>query len=216
MILGTEYISKYSVEKIHDVDMETDIRLEKNTYNAGEIAKGTLLIKADKSLKVRKLKFSVCGKERYEEYRNVNIWMEIDKKEGRVEKYDIFLFEDLSPFLKSIYSFPHNDDSIEIPQGSFAIPFHFSIPHNALESYQGKDARIVYEVEFSIDMGRWKRDYHNTLSFEVLNLEMTYTFGDRLYLGKEQEKKEGKPYLSLELEIEMVLAMCLSSLQARS
>lgn len=47
--------------------METDIRLERNTYNAGEIAKETLLIKADKSFKVRKLKFSVCGKERYEE-----------------------------------------------------------------------------------------------------------------------------------------------------
>jgi hypothetical protein len=45
--------------------MEMDIRLEKNVYYAGETAKGTLLIKADKSLKVRKLEFSVCGKERY-------------------------------------------------------------------------------------------------------------------------------------------------------
>jgi hypothetical protein len=37
------------------------------------------------SLKIRKLKFSVYGKERYE-----------------VEKYDTFFIEDLSPFLKSI------------------------------------------------------------------------------------------------------------------
>jgi hypothetical protein len=43
--------------------MNTEIRFENNTYNAGETAKGTLFIKADKSLKVRKLKFSFCGKD---------------------------------------------------------------------------------------------------------------------------------------------------------
>jgi hypothetical protein len=46
--------------------LEFQIKLEGNTYNAGE-AKGTVLIKADKSLKVRNPKFSVHGKERYEE-----------------------------------------------------------------------------------------------------------------------------------------------------
>ena len=169
---------------MHDADMETDIRLEKNTYNAGETAKGTLLIKADKSLKIRKLKFSVYGKERYE-----------------VEKYDTFFIEDLSPFLQSINVSPQNDDRIEIPQGSFAIPFHFSIPYNALESYHGKNARIVYEVEIHADIG-WKEDYHHILSFEVLNPNMIYTFsGDRFFLGDEQEKREGKPYLDLGLEI---------------
>ena len=101
-----------------------DIRLEKNVYYAGETAKGTLLIKADKSLKVRKVEFSVCRKERYEEYSNYNA-MITGRLGGRVEKYDIFFFEDLSPFLKSINSLPYNDDSVvEIPQGSFAIPFH--------------------------------------------------------------------------------------------
>ena len=59
--------------------MSKNIRLEKNTYNAGETAKGTLLIKADKSLKIRKLKFSVYGKERYE-----------------VEKYDTLIHSSLS------------------------------------------------------------------------------------------------------------------------
>ena len=44
-----------------------EIKLEKNTYNAGETAKGILHIKVDKSLKVQKLKFSVYGKERYED-----------------------------------------------------------------------------------------------------------------------------------------------------
>ena len=98
-----------------------------------------------------------------------------------VEKYDTFFFEDLSPFLKSINTLPHDDDSIQIPQGSFAIPFHFTIPHNALESYRGKVARIVYEVEIRADIG-WKGDYHRILSFEVLNPNMKYTFsGDRFF-----------------------------------
>jgi hypothetical protein len=30
---------------------------------------------------------------------------------------------------------------------------------------------------------------------------MTYAFGDRFYLGEDQKKKEGKPYLALELEM---------------
>ena len=177
--------------------MDFGIRLDKNTYDAGETAKGTLITRSDNILKVRKLKFSVCGKERYEEGM-VGQW---EYFASPSEKYDIFFFEDLYPLLKSTNAFPHINDRIEIPQGCFAIPFHFSIPNNALESYRGKVARIVYEVEVSADMGRWKRDYHNALSFEVLNPNMTYTFGDRSYLGKEQEKKEGEPYLGLELEM---------------
>jgi hypothetical protein len=42
--------------------LDLAIRLEKNTYEAGETAKGSLITKSDKNLKVRKLKFSVCGK----------------------------------------------------------------------------------------------------------------------------------------------------------
>ena len=51
--------------------------------------------------------------------------------------------------------------------------------------------RIVYEVEITADMGRWKKDYHCVLPFEVQNPKMTYTFGgDRIFLGEEQEKKK--------------------------
>jgi hypothetical protein len=69
-----------------------------------------------------------------------------------------------------------------------------------LESYQGKDARIFYEVEVHADMGRWKRDYHRTPPFVVTNTKMDYRIGDRYYLDKEQEKEEGRPYLDMELE----------------
>jgi hypothetical protein len=182
--------------------LDLRIWLDKNTYNAGETAKGTLFIRANSRLKVRNLRLSACGKERYlEDTKN--------KRRGMIrglggstetEKYDIFFSEDLSPFLESTTSFSHIDDRIEIPQGSTAIPFHFSIPSNALESYRGKHARIKYEVEVRVNIGRWKRDNHYTLTFEVTNPRMIYTFGDSLYLVREKDKKDGQPNLRLELE----------------
>jgi hypothetical protein len=181
--------------------LDLRIWIEKNTYNAGETAKGTLIIKTNSSLKVQKFTFSVCGKERYLEETKKNR-RGIARGLGRgteTEKYDIFFFEDLSSFIESTSSLSHIDDRMEIPLGSTAIPFHFSIPADALESYRGKHARIKYEVEVHVSMGRWKRD-SRTLTFEVTNPRMTYTFGDALYLGKEREKKESQPYMRLELE----------------
>lgn len=46
--------------------LDFGIRLDKNRYEAGETANGTLLTESDIGLKVRKLRFLVCGKERYE------------------------------------------------------------------------------------------------------------------------------------------------------
>jgi hypothetical protein len=116
------------------------------------------------------------------------------------EKYDIFFFEDLTPQLKPTFDFSQANDNnkIEIPAGSYAIPFHFSIPRNALESYQGRHAQTKYELEIGADMGPWKKDYHHTLPFEVTNPKMDYKVGDRYYLDKESDKKEGQPYLDLE------------------
>ena len=180
--------------------MDLRIWLEKNTYDAGETG-STLIIKANSSLKVQKFTFSVCGKERYLEETKKNR-RGIVRGLGRgteTEKYDIFFFEDLSSFIESTSSLLHIDDRMEIPLGSTAIPFHFSIPPDALESYRGKHARIKYEVEVHVSMGRWKRD-SRTLTFEVTNPSMTCTFGDALYFGKEREKKGSQPYMRLELE----------------
>jgi Arrestin (or S-antigen), N-terminal domain len=139
--------------------LDLGIRLDKNTYDAGETASGTLFTKSDKNLKVRRLKFSVSGKERYEE--GMSGGMSTGGISGdhshRSDKYDIFFVEDLTPHLKSTFAFPETGaNDIEIPQGSLSIPFHFFIPTNAFESYQGKDVRILYEVEVNADMGRWK------------------------------------------------------------
>jgi hypothetical protein len=49
----------------HHSALNLGIRLDKNTYEAGETVNGTLFTQSDKTLKLRKLKFSVYGKERY-------------------------------------------------------------------------------------------------------------------------------------------------------
>jgi hypothetical protein len=181
--------------------LDLRIWLEKNTYDAGETAKGTLIIKANSSLKVQKFTFSVCGKERYleETKKNRRGIVRGLSRGTETEKYDIFFFDDLFSFVESASTLSHIDDIMEIPLGSTAIPFHFTIPPDALESYRGKHARIKYEVEVHVSMGRWKRD-SRTLTFEVTNPSMTCTFGEVLYLGKEGEKKESQPYMRLELE----------------
>jgi hypothetical protein len=182
--------------------LELRIWLEKNTYDAGEIARGTLLIKADSRLKVQKIKFLVCGKERYleETKRNRRGIVGGLGRSRETEKYEIFFFEDLSSFLKSTSSISYINDRIEVSQGSTAIPFHFSIPSSSLESYHGKYARIAYDVEVRVDMGRWNRDGY-VLAFEVKNPGMSYTFEDSLYLDREKEKKDDQLPLRLELEM---------------
>lgn len=150
---------------------------------------------------MQKIKFLVCGKERYLEETKSNrrgIVGGLGRSRER-EKYDIFFYEDLSPFLKSTSSFSYIGDKIEVSEGSTAIPFHFTIPSNALESYRGKYARIAYDVEVRVETGRWKRDEY-LLAFEVKNPKMTYTFEDSLYQEKEKEKKEDQIPLRLELE----------------
>ena len=60
--------------------------MDKNTYEAGETANGNLHANADKTLKVRKLKVTVSGKERYEAGMSGE-WGHSS------EKYDIFFFD---------------------------------------------------------------------------------------------------------------------------
>jgi hypothetical protein len=50
------YLYRYGI-------LDFGIKLDNDTYEAGETAKGTLLTKADKRLRVSELKFSVLGKD---------------------------------------------------------------------------------------------------------------------------------------------------------
>lgn len=92
--------------------LDFGIKLDKDRYEAGETANGTLHTSTDKTLKVRKLKVTVSGKERYE------AGMSGDYSHSS-EKYDIFFFEDLTSHLKPTFSISQDDNNkMDIPQGS--------------------------------------------------------------------------------------------------
>ena len=156
--------------------VDIDIILEKNEYAAGETAKGTLIISADKSFKVRGFKFSVSGEERIE--------INLDERYGfnptasttsTYKESNIFFSKDLSNFLKSIGTKvgDDNDNILEVPGGNWKVPFEFTIPLHALESYQGEYAKIIYKIKATVNRA-WREDVDSNLSFTVFNQKRQY------------------------------------------
>src|SRR5215210_8902290 len=76
------------------------ITLERNEYAAGETAKGTLVISAEKNFKVRGFEFSISGEER----------VEIKLEDSTYKQSNIFFSKDLSHFLNSIGTKEGDDD----------------------------------------------------------------------------------------------------------
>jgi hypothetical protein len=118
------------------------ITLERNEYAAGETAKGTLVISAEKDFKVRGFEFSVSGEER----------VEIESQDSTYKQSNIFFSKDLSSFLTSIGTKvvredDDNDTILEVAGGNWKVPFEFTIPVYALESYEGEYAKIFYKIK---------------------------------------------------------------------
>jgi hypothetical protein len=115
------------------------ITLERNEYAAGETAKGTLVISAEKDFKVRGFEFSVSGEER----------VEIKLEDSTYKQSNIFFSKDLSHFLNSIGTKVGDDDNkmLEVAGGNWKVPFEFTIPVYALESYEGEYAKIFYKIK---------------------------------------------------------------------
>jgi hypothetical protein len=151
------------------------INLERNQYAAGETAKGTLVISAGRVLQLRGLKFYVCGVEissitEVKEYASQIAAIPRTYKESAN-----FFYEDLSTFLlKSIGNIIRSvDDSsgnrlLEVPKGVWKIPFEFTIPKYAYESYNGKYVSIIYGIIFTADKA-WGKDVKEKISFTVFN-----------------------------------------------
>jgi hypothetical protein len=56
-------------------------------------------------------------------------------------------------------------------------------------------------VRVDVDFGRWKKGISGALLFEVTNPTIPYTFsGDIFFMGKENKRKEDKPFLDLQLD----------------
>jgi len=154
-----------------------EIKLDKTDYNAGEIVTGKLLTSTGRDLQLGDLKFSAFGAE----------FITISGKpkglqppqidpvsNSDFEEFNVLFSKDLSGFLHS--ALEQNDDpsltsttTVKIPKGNLTIPFEFTIPQDALQSYQGKHVHVIYKVKVGAMQHRPKRDLGKCLIFRIRN-----------------------------------------------
>jgi hypothetical protein len=160
-----------------------DLSLERNQYAAGETAKGALVISAEKDFKVRGFEFSVSGEER----------VEIKLEDSTYKESNIFFSKDLSHFLNSIGTKVGDDDSImlEVAGGNWKVPFEFTIPVYALESYEGVYVKIIYKIKAAVNRA-WREDVDANLSFTVFNHKTQYMKFERAITEEIIEKRESE------------------------
>jgi hypothetical protein len=149
------------------------ISLERNQYAVGETAKGTLIISADKDIKLRGFKFYVCGLENTDITLVKQYTSQIPPIPRRYRESDAFFYEDLSSFiLKSIgndvVKLDNDGTTLKIQQGAWKVPFEFSIPKYAYVSYNGKNVSIIYGLIVRADKA-WRKDVNTEVSFTVFN-----------------------------------------------
>ena len=167
-----------------------DISLERNEYAAGETVKGTLTISEDKDFKVQSFELSVSGEER----------IEIKTDQLTYKQSSIIFSKDLSHFLNSIGTKIEEDDNdkmLQVPGGITKVPFEFTIPDDALESYEGKYAMTIYKIEAAANMPR-RLDIGKSLSFNVFNQKRKNMKFDRAI--REEIKEKTNSGIRLELE----------------
>jgi hypothetical protein len=164
---------------------EFDIKLEKAGYIASEEAKGSLIISTDSHWKLKNFKFCVQGEE--------NSWKTTSSYDGqtstthREQVSDTFFFEDLSAiFWESLKIKPSYEGEFELEKGQWNIPFQFTIPASALESYHGIDATISYKVTASAHEGIFhlqRGHFHCEKPFNVTNPNYDADINGLFFLG---------------------------------
>jgi hypothetical protein len=161
------------------------ITLERNEYAAGETAKGALVIAAEKDFQVRGFGFSVSGEER----------VEIELENSTYKESNIFFPKDLSHFLNSLGTKLGDDDDndtiLEVAGGNWKVPFEFTIPIYALESYEGEYAKIIYKIKAAVNRA-WREDVDANLSFTIFNHKRQYMKFERAITEEVIEKRENE------------------------
>src|SRR5215217_146372 len=114
------------------------------------------------------------------------------------DESNIFFSKDLSNFLNSIGT-KVEDDMLQMPGGITKVPFEFSIPDDALESYEGKYAMTIYKIEAALNMPK-KLDIGKSLSFTVFNQKRKNMKFDRAIREELNEKTNSGIRLELEGE----------------
>ena len=154
-------------------DLTFDLSLEKREYSAGEIVRGNLTLKTEKSCKARKLTLFAEGKEstivRVSESTGSN-----GNRHTATRTYseiNTFFLKDLSHLLqKSVSSNTLQDETLEILPQNKEIAFDFALPtdNNLFSSYKGKHANITYTVKATADIAK-KFDATEEEQFSITN-----------------------------------------------
>ena len=145
----------------------------------------------EKNFKVRDFEFSVSEEER----------VEIDLEDSTHKQSNIFFSKDLSNFLTSIGTKLGDDDDndtiLEVAGGNWKVPFEFTIPIYALESYEGEYAKIIYKIKAALNRA-WREDIDADLSFTVYNHKRQYIKFERAIAEEVIERRESPIRLELE------------------
>lgn len=147
-------------------DLDFDISLEKQVYNAGEKVNGILSINIHKDVNNIKIRFVAEGVEK------TSIQGASSSSSNTSSTYtetDIFFFKDLTDVLSNMDNISSNDESRSgIAKGVLEVPFSFTIPMYALPSYYGKGVNITYHMKATLDRENWV-DKNKTKDFYVKN-----------------------------------------------
>jgi hypothetical protein len=155
-------------------DLTFDMSLEKTDYRPGEIVRGKLILKTEKSCKARKIILIAEGKESTVISTSENKGYGSGTRDTTTRTYteiSTFFSENLSHFLqKSAISNILQDETLEILPQNNEIAFDFVLPDNntLFSSYKGKHATITYTVKATADMAK-KLDVNEEQHFRVIN-----------------------------------------------
>ena len=154
-------------------DLSFDLSLEKRKYSPGEIVRGNLTLKTEKSCKARKLMLFAEGKEstivRVSESTGSN-----GNRHTATRTYseiNTFFLKDLSHLLQeSVSSNTLQDETLEILPQNKEIAFDFTLPtdNDLFSSYKGKHANITYTVKATAYIAK-KFDVTKEEQFSITN-----------------------------------------------
>jgi hypothetical protein len=153
------------------------IKLAKKTYVIGEKVKGVLEFHGKKDTKVPDFSFSVCG----EEATKITIGNQTFSASNTI------FYEDLSHSLSSTPGCSYENKVILISKEINEIPFEFSVPKDALESYQGKYANISYVVSAKQDKSRLFQRINEKAFFGVGKISQRNELPQRRIVKKEAD-----------------------------
>jgi hypothetical protein len=154
-------------------DLTFDLSLEKIEYRPGEIVRGNLTLKTEKSCKARKLMLFAEGKEST----MIRISESTSSDSNRhtatrtYSEINTFFLKDLSHLLqKSVISNTLQDETPEILPQNKEIAFDFTLPtdNNLFSSYKGKHANITYTLKATADIAK-KFDVTKEELFSIIN-----------------------------------------------